>query len=265
MEQLIVLKVGGSVLERIHPAFFAQCFDAWRAGTQVVIVHGGGPMISRLMEKQGKKPVFVEGRRVTDEETLSLVQMALSGHVNKQLVTQLINHQVAAIGISGVDLELLKAEPAAPELGYVGRVTDVNVEALDHVLKQGWMPVIASLGVDGEGQVYNINADEAAAAIAVAMCADQLILLSDVDGIQIGGQLLQEANPAAIEQGIADGAITGGMIPKARSALQSLAQGIPEVRIVNGAHANGFKQGAGTRIVNQEVIDHGIVSDVSPA
>lgn len=265
MEQVIVIKVGGSVLKQLHPAFFTQCFEAWRSGTKVVIVHGGGPVISELMEKQGKKPVFVEGRRITDDETLSMVQMALAGKVNKQLVTQLIRHKVAAIGISGVDLELLKAEQVKPEWGYVGRITDVNVNALDHVLSQGWVPVIASLGIDSMGQMYNVNADEAASEIAIALGADQLILLSDVDGIYVDGQVLPKVSPLSIEHYIQAGLITGGMIPKVRSALQSLSKGIPEIRIVNGIHDDVFKQGAGTCIVNEEGMNNGVISNVSPS
>ena len=170
MGKVIVVKVGGSVLENLDPGFFAGCARMQKTeGLSLVIVHGGGPFISRWMERIGKKPAFVDGRRVTDGETLTIAEMALAGQVNKELVSRFAREGVAVLGLSGVDLNLLQVEPEDPKLGYVGKVTAVHAERLQTILQQGWLPVIASLGIDGQGKVLNVNADEAAGAIARAL------------------------------------------------------------------------------------------------
>ncbi|MGA8942263.1 MAG: acetylglutamate kinase [Thermoactinomyces sp.] len=258
---MIVLKLGGSILERINPSFFEQCGKMWQEGIPFIVVHGGGPFVSNWMKQWGKEPVFVDGRRVTDEETLEIVQMVLSGQVNKKLVTELAKQGVPALGISGVDLEILQAAPKDADLGLVGEVTGVNKEAIDRILETGWVPVLAPLGIGENGQIYNVNADEAAGAVAEKMEARQLVMVSDVDGILIqeGNQkkLLARATPDMIERYIKDGQITGGMIPKVLSAMKCLENGVREVWIVGGGKAyvsdgkNFIRQG--TCLLKEEV------------
>ncbi|MBA4541770.1 acetylglutamate kinase [Thermoactinomyces daqus] len=263
MGKVIVVKVGGSVLENLDPGFFAGCARMQKTeGLSLVIVHGGGPFISRWMERIGKKPAFVDGRRVTDGETLNIAEMALAGQVNKELVSRFAREGVAVLGLSGVDLNLLQVEPEDPKLGYVGKVTAVHAERLQTILQQGWLPVIASLGIDGQGKVLNVNADEAAGAIARALGAEQLVMVSDVDGVYIEDTLLSHMNPAMIETYIAQGAITGGMIPKVRSAVRSLEGSVREVRIVSGKKAGIFDPVSGTRILKEGVDERVALSHI---
>jgi acetylglutamate kinase len=257
VKKVMVVKVGGSVLENLHPSFFDDCARKLGAeGTALVLVHGGGPFISQWMSQLGKKPTFIAGRRVTDEETLTIAEMTLAGQVNKELVSRLSRAGVAALGMSGVDLNLLQVEPEDPELGFVGKVTSIKAEALQTILRQGWVPVIASLGIDEQGRIFNVNADEAAAEIAQALNAEQLVMVSDVDGVYIGDTLLSDVNPAMIETYIAQGEITGGMIPKVRSAVRSLQGTVKEVRIASGKKAGVFDPASGTRIWKEEVDEH---------
>lgn len=261
----MVIKLGGSVMDRLHPTFFDRCVELKRKRMLPVIVHGGGPMISEWMGRVGKIPQFVEGRRVTDEETLSIVEMVLAGGVNKGLVTRLAQAGASALGISGVDLGILKVKPLDPKLGYVGEVIEVNREALYGLLEQGWIPVIATLGMDGNGQHYNINADEAAGAIAEAIGAKKLVLVTDVDGIcDEREETVPFATPNMVERWIQNGTITGGMIPKARSGLRSLRGSVEEVRIINGMkpHPNGWER-SGTCLIKEEVGQDDALSQLS--
>lgn len=261
VRQIIVLKLGGSILERINPAFFDQCGKMWREGIPFVVVHGGGPFVSSWMKQWGKEPVFVDGRRVTDEDTLEIVQMVLSGQVNKKLVTELAKRGVPALGISGIDLEVLQAVPKDPGLGLVGEVTEVNKKAIDRIIDSGWVPVLAPLGVGKNGQIFNINADEAAGAVAEKMGAKQLVIVSDVDGILIQEgnrkKLLSCATPDMVERYIKDGQINGGMIPKVRSAMKCLENGVQEVWIIGGGKAHYKNEenfiGQGTCLLREEV------------
>ncbi len=261
MRQMIVLKLGGSILERINPAFFDQCAKLWQEGIPFMVVHGGGPFVSSWMKKWGKEPVFVDGRRVTDEDTLEIVQMVLSGQVNKKLVTELANRGVPALGTSGVDLKMIQSVPKDDGLGLVGEVTGINKKAIDRIIESGWVPVLAPLGIGKDGQIFNINADEVAGAVAEMMEAKRLVIISDVDGILIqeedGKELLSCATPDMVERYIKDGQITGGMIPKVRSAMKCLENGVQEVWIVNGEKAQSIDWknfiGQGTCLLKEEV------------
>lgn len=239
LKELIVIKLGGSVLQNLHPSFFTQCTQLIEQNKSLIIVHGGGPFISQQMNNMGKTPRFVEGRRITDKATLDVVQMVLAGSVNKQLVNQFHSAGLSTIGLSGIDLQILQVKQSDPEIGYVGEIVNINKESIDQMLSLGWTPVIASLGIDDSGQIFNVNADEAAAAIAEAIGAKQLILVSDVDGIYIQEgttkKVLNQATPSLIEDYIQKGHISGGMIPKVRSGIQCLQGGIEKVQIINGA------------------------------
>ncbi|SFJ14075.1 acetylglutamate kinase [Thermoflavimicrobium dichotomicum] len=257
----IVIKIGGSVLEHLHSAFFQECLQLKEKGLTPVIVHGGGPVISQWMDQLGFQPQFVDGLRVTDEQTLTIVEMVLAGSVNKHLVTKFRQAGAKAIGMTGIDLGLIQVEPLNHSLGFVGRVTHVNKEVIQLILDQGWIPVIASLGVDHEGQHYNVNADDVASAIADALKAKKLISVSNVDGIQINDQPLKQATADEIEAYIRTGEITGGMIPKVRSGLRSLTGSVQEVVIVNGQQPGCLTDDShGTRLIKGEVKSHVFIS-----
>jgi acetylglutamate kinase len=255
----IVIKLGGSVLHRLHPSFFAQCAQLKHQGKSIIVVHGGGPLVSDWTQKTGKDTSFVNGYRVTDEDTLIIAEMVLAGTVNKRIVSNLASAELQSIGLCGIDLQLIQAKQRDPQLGFVGEVIGVNTTAIHTFLQLGWVPVISSLGVGIDGIHYNINADEIASSIAQAMNATQLILVSDVDGIFIGTgskrKKLIEANPQLIENYIKSEDITGGMIPKALSGIQAL-QSVEEVWIVNGSNpldipSDSVQAFSGTRLIRE--------------
>lgn len=259
----MVIKVGGSVLERLHPSFYSGCASLLQQGVPVVIVHGGGPEIGRMQRKWGLSPQFVNGLRVTDDEGLDVVEMVLAGLLNKRLVTALEQAGAPAIGLSGVDRQLLRVKQKDPALGWVGEVTSVQVDVLQPLLEAGWIPVIASLGRDSNGNHYNVNADTAAAMIARSLQAKRLWLVSDVPGIRADGTVLPDLTPARVRSLIAEGSITGGMVPKAEAALNGLAGSVREVAIFDGS-APFPEEPAGTVIQREEVGVGGPVSNLSP-
>jgi acetylglutamate kinase len=261
----IVIKCGGSVFENLPTSFYSNIVQLHQSGEwQPVIVHGGGPLISSLLKKLGIQTHFVNGLRVTTNEMLDVVEMVLSGSVNKRVVRQLFEVGGKALGLSGVDGEMLKAELIDEKLGFVGKVVSVNDELITSICEQGFIPVVSPLGIDEQGQRYNVNGDMAASAIAKALGA-KLCLISDIPGIYIeqNGQknVLQQATKGEIETLINDQVITGGMIPKVTSALDGLAHGIPEVAILNGLEENSllqFCQGqeVGTKIILGKEVSH---------
>jgi acetylglutamate kinase len=272
MTKAVVVKLGGNAFSRIHPSFFEECARLFAAGTPLVIVHGGGPRLSEFMRDLGLTPRFVDGRRVTDEKTLEAARMVLAGDVNKRLVSRLSAAGIPALGLSGVDLSLLKVRPVDSRLGFVGEVTEVNAGAVRSLLKNGWVPVIASIGVDEQGGHYNINADEAAAAVADAIGAKRLVMVTDVDGIYretpAGRKRISRATPSLLEEGIRGGWISGGMIPKSRAGIRCLQGSVEEVWIVGGecpANLQSAQEAAGTCLVREEVMMHGAVSHIHPA
>ncbi|GAA5346396.1 acetylglutamate kinase [Planifilum fimeticola] len=261
----VVVKIGGSVLERLHPSFYEACVSLQQRGVRVAVVHGGGPVINRLLERSGIRPSFVRGLRVTDAETLTWVQMALAGLVNKDLVARLQAAGAAAVGLSGVDGKLLQVRQKDSSLGYVGEVTGVETALLSALLEKGWMPVTASLGVDEAGQIYNVNADTAAGAIARELHASRMVMVTDVPGIYASPEkkegVLRTVTPAAVRDLIQNGKISGGMIPKVSAALSCLKGPVREVLIVDGGKPislDGTKEEGwnGTRIVQEEGADH---------
>jgi len=241
-----VIKIGGNELD--NPAF-VQGLAARVAAmdTAPVIVHGGGRAIGALQEKLGLQPVKVDGLRVTDAASLEVAQMVLSGHANKLLVTALFAAGVTAVGLSGVDgglLRCVKKQVNGADLGYVGQVVGVQPALVQHLVAQGVVPVVSPISLGLDGQVYNVNADEAAAALAAALGADLLSFVSNVPGVIDGtGQPLRHLSAARTEQLIAAGVIRDGMVPKVRAALDGLAHGVAKARIVDLA---GLGNGGGT-------------------
>lgn len=242
-----VIKIGGN--EMNTPGFLQELaaqLARLAAAEPLVVVHGGGQDIAALQARLGLEPVKVDGLRVTDAESLAVAQMVLSGHTNKHVVRTLLAAGLDAVGLSGVDGGLLrcrkKAHPTV-DLGLVGEVTSVRAGLLDKLIEAGLVPVVSPVSLGEDGQIYNVNADEAAGAIAAALAAAALDFVSNVPGVLAKGDLLPELNAAAAEALIADGTVSGGMIPKVRTALDALDRGIPRVRIVNLA---GLGAGGGT-------------------
>ncbi len=255
-----VMKCGGSTLAALPDAFYEDLHRLQERGIMPVIVHGGGPAISETLQKLGIQSEFVGGLRKTDEAVLDVVEMVLSGQINKEIVRKIIAAGAKALGLSGIDGHLIVAEPVAnaDEIGYVGDVVDVKAELLEQVIAMGYMPVIAPLGMDASGQRYNINADTSAGAVASHLGVEQMIVVTDVPGImkENGGtkQVLSTVTEAEIEAMIGTGEIFGGMIPKVRSALQCIQGGVGQVVIVDGMQPEILSrvlagEQVGTRIV----------------
>ena len=244
---MYVLKIGGNEIDQ--PAFLEGLSGAVRALARPgVIVHGGGKEIAAALGRYGLDFEVVNGMRATSPAAMAVVEQVLSGAVNKRLVARLNNADVAALGISGVDLRLLQTRPLRPggrDLGRVGEVVDVRVDVLHKLHEQGWLPVVSPVSVDqSDGQPTNVNADHAALAIARALSADELIFVSNVPGVLLDGVVVPWLTPEMVEQQIAGGAIVGGMVPKVRSAVDALAA-VRSVRITDLA---GLASGRGTTI-----------------
>lgn len=244
-----VIKVGGNELDDVA---FLEALSAAVASLAepTVVVHGGGKAIAEMQLRLGLQAVKVDGLRVTDAESLAVVQMVLSGHANKYLVVALLGAGVAAVGLSGVDGGLLrckkKRHPAA-DLGFVGEIDEVNGALLRRLMRQGYVPVVSPISLGHDGQVYNVNADEAAGAIAGTLRASVLTFVSDVPGVLDGtGEPIPRLTAAQAEGLIADGVIAGGMIPKARAAVAALGNGVATARVTSVAHLVG---GGGTVFV----------------
>ncbi|CRK81774.1 acetylglutamate kinase [Neobacillus massiliamazoniensis] len=260
----IVIKCGGSVLDNLPRSFYEDIISLHQTGVWTpIIVHGGGPLITSLLKNLNIETKFVNGLRVTDNQVLDVVEMVLSGSVNKLVVRNLIEAGGSAYGISGVDGSLLKARPtnASDVLGFVGEVTAVNRKVIEGIVNQGYIPVISPIGIDEHGQRYNINGDVAASAIAKSLEAN-LCFISDIPGIlaEKNGQKtkLDKVSKAEVEELIANQTIYGGMIPKVTAAIDGLVHHIPEVGIINGFEKNSlidYSNGKiiGTKIVLEEV------------
>jgi acetylglutamate kinase len=232
----VVVKIGGAVADDpVLADTFAQDVGLLRlVGIRPVVVHGGGPQVSSMSRRLGIEPTFVDGHRVTDAATLEVARMVLVGLVNQDLVSLLIRHGTAAAGLSGQDGALLTVRPRSPQLGLVGDVEQVQTGLLDHVLQWG-VPVVASIGADGTGQVFNVNADLAAGAIAAAVGASKLVYMSDVPGLlSAEGELLSETSATQCDGLLADGSVNGGMIPKLTSAVAAVRSGVKRVHLIDG-------------------------------
>lgn len=237
----VVIKLGGNAMgsDENMDSFARDVVLMRQVGLNPVIVHGGGPMINAMLDRLDIKSEFVDGKRVTDRATMDVVEMVLAGSVNKRIV-QAINAQGGkAIGISGKDANLMICDYANPELGLVGAPTEINPEILRNLADAEMIPVIAPVGVGRDGETFNVNGDTAAGAIAAALKADRLLLLTDVAGVKdADGHVLTALSAGQIRQLTEDGVIAGGMIPKTETALDALEGGVRAVVILDGRAPN---------------------------
>ena len=258
--KIVVVKYGGNAMinEQLKQQVMEDIVLLWLIGVKVVLVHGGGPEINDLMNRLGKKAEFVDGLRVTDKETVDIVQMVLAGKVNKTLVNLLEMKGGKAMGISGMDGRLIEAEIKDERLGYVGRVTKVHISPVVDLLEKGYIPVISTIGCDKQGNAYNINGDTAAAFVAGALGAQRLIMMTDIDGI-----LRDKDDPSTIIPHLTideinelkgEGVISGGMIPKVDCCIEAIHKGVKNVVIMDGRVPHSIlmelltDEGAGTMV-----------------
>lgn len=238
--KIVVIKYGGSAMtdEQLKQQVMEDVVLLWLIGVKVVLVHGGGPEINELMEKLGKKPQFVDGLRVTDRETVDIVQMVLSGKVNKLLVSLLEMKGGKAMGICGADGRLIEAKIKDERLGYVGEITKINIGAVSDLLEKGYIPVISTVGCDRQGNSYNINGDTAASYIAGALGAERLIMMTDIAGVlrdkNDPATLLSEISLREAAQLKEEGVISGGMIPKVTCCMEAIGRGVKKAVIMDG-------------------------------
>nr|WP_071469547.1 acetylglutamate kinase [Roseinatronobacter thiooxidans] len=238
---IVVIKFGGHAMgDAEEMASFARDVVLMRqVGVNPVIVHGGGPMINEMLGKLNIQSDFVRGKRVTDAATMEVVEMVLSGAVNKRIVQAIQDEGGRAVGLSGKDGGMVTCEADDPELGLVGRPVAVNTDLLHHLFTGGFIPVIAPLGMGRQGETYNINGDTAAGAIAGALKADRLLLLTDVSGVKnASGEVVTQLSPAHVRELTEAGVIAGGMIPKTETALAAIEGGVRAVVILDGRAPN---------------------------
>jgi len=261
----IVVKFGGNAMidEKLKEMFAEDVVLTKYIGMSPVVVHGGGPQINEVMDKMGKKPVFIEGIRITDGETMDIVEMVLGGKINKELVNRINQHGGNAVGLTGKDGGLIQArklrrprKSAGIDRGLVGEVESISPNIIRALEQNRFIPVIAPIGVDNKGKTYNINADTAAGAIAATLKAEKLIFLTDVKGI-LGkdGKLISTLTRKQALQLIKSGVITSGMLPKVRACLDALDGGVKKTHIIDGRINHSIlleiftKKGIGTEIV----------------
>ena len=258
----VVVKYGGNAMvnEQLKEQVMEDIVLLWLIGVKVVLVHGGGPEISEMMSKLGKKTEFIDGLRVTDKETVEIAQMVLSGKINKSLVTFLEKEGGKAMGISGVDGKLIKASIKNPKLGFVGNIDEVNISPVSDLLENGYIPVVSTIGCDDEGNIYNINADTAAARIAGALNAERLIMMTDIEGLlkdkDDPSTLIPTISVKEANELLDNGTIVGGMIPKIKCCIDAISHGVKNVTIMDGRIPHSIlmelltNEGAGTEVVN---------------
>lgn len=265
-DKIIVVKYGGNAMinDELKDAVMGDIVLLSLIGIKVVLVHGGGPEITQMLKKTGKETCFVNGLRVTDKETVDIAQMVLAGKVNKNLVNLLQLKGGKAIGLCGVDGHMIHAEQLNPDLGYVGEITDINVEPILDVLEKGYIPVISTIGCDDEGNIYNINADTAASKIAGILKAESLISMTDVDGIlrdkDDPSTLISKIFVSEAPRLMAMGIISGGMIPKVECCIEAIRRGVKKVFIIDGRIPHSIlietltDEGIGTMFVSGDKI-----------
>ncbi len=260
--KIVVIKYGGNAMinEQLKQQVMEDIVLLWLIGVKVVLVHGGGPEINDIMDKLGKKAQFVDGLRVTDKETVDIVQMVLAGKVNKTLVNLLEMKGGKAMGISGMDGRLIEAEIKDERLGFVGKITKVHINPVIDLLEKGYIPVVSTIGCDKKGNTYNINGDTAAAFIAGALGARRLIMMTDIDGIlrdkDDPSTIIPHLTISEIEQLKQEGIISGGMIPKVDCCIEAIHKGVKNVVIMDGRVPHSIlmelltDEGAGTMVMN---------------
>ena len=258
--KIVVIKYGGNAMinEQLKEQVMEDIALLWLIGVKVVLVHGGGPEISDLMDRLGKKPEFVGGLRVTDKETVDIVQMVLAGKVNKTLINLLEMKGGKAMGISGMDGRLIEAKIKDERLGYVGKITNINIDPVVDLLEKGYIPVVSTIGCDKHGNAYNINGDTAAAYIAGALGAERLFMMTDVAGLlrdkDDPSTLIAEVTIDEAEQLGREGIISGGMIPKVDCCIEAIHRGVRNVIIMDGRVPHSIlmelltDEGAGTMV-----------------
>ena len=262
--KVVVIKYGGNAMvnDKLKDSVMRDIVLLSLIGVKVVLVHGGGPEITEMLNKIGKKSEFVNGLRVTDKETVDIVQMVLAGKVNKSLVSLIENKGGSAIGLSGMDGHLITATVKNPKLGFVGEITEVNVRPILDVLDKGYIPVVSTVGCDAEGNAYNINADTAAAKIAGELKAESLISMTDIAGILANKEdpstLIPVIHSSEAPQLIHTGTIYGGMIPKVECCMNALRWGVNRVFIIDGRIPHAIliemltNEGIGTMFLGDE-------------
>ena len=238
--KVIVVKYGGNAMvnEELKDSVMRDIVLLSLIGVKVVLVHGGGPEITDLLNRMGKVSQFIDGLRVTDKETVDVVQMVLAGKINKNLVNLIENKGGKAIGLSGLDGHMIEARMKDERLGYVGEITRVNVQQILDVIEKNYIPVVSTVGCDREGNVYNINADTAAARIAGELRAESLISMTDISGIlrdrNDPSTLIPEIRVSEAPALIAQGIISGGMLPKVECCINAISWGVRKVFIIDG-------------------------------
>ena len=256
-KSVIVIKLGGHAMT--DPAamknFARDIVLMKQCNVNPIIVHGGGPMINAFLSKMNIETKFIDGKRVTDETAIPIIEMVLSGSVNKNIVSAINAQGGKAVGLSGKDANLMICEPDNPELGFVGKPVKINPEILNNFLESDFIPVIAPIGIGVDGQTYNVNADTAAGEIASSMVADRLLLLTDVSGVQSkNGAVLTKLSIKDVKNLLIDGTIVKGMIPKTNTAIKALEGGVRATVILDGRTPNACllelftEHGAGTLI-----------------
>ena len=262
--QIVVIKYGGNAMssEALKEQVMEDIVLLQLLGIKVVLVHGGGPEISDLMSKLGKKAEFVDGLRVTDKETVDIAQMVLAGKVHKSLVNYLGKIGGKALGISGMDGHLIEAKVKNEKLGYVGEIVNVNIDAVLDLLEKGYIPVVSTLGCDKDGNTYNINGDTAAARIAGALGAKRLIMMTDIAGILKDKDdpktLIPHVTIKQAKELFNEGVISGGMIPKVECCIDAISHGVKKVIIMDGRVPHSIlmelltDEGAGTMVMGDE-------------
>ena len=258
--KIVVIKYGGNAMinEQLKEQVMEDIALLWLIGVKVVLVHGGGPEISELMQKLGKQPEFVDGLRVTDKETVDIVQMVLAGKVNKSLVTLLQMKGGHAVGLSGMDGGMIEAKCKDERLGFVGKITKIRPQPITDLLEKNYIPVVSTVASDRSGNVYNINGDTAAAYIAGALGAERLFMMTDIAGI-----LRDKDDPSTLIPSITvaeagklyeEGVISGGMIPKVDCCIEAISRGVKNVVIMDGRVPHSIlmelltDEGAGTMV-----------------
>ena len=262
--EIVVVKYGGNAMidETLKQQVMEDVALLWLIGVKVVLVHGGGPEISDMMSKLGKKPEFVNGLRVTDKETVDIVQMVLAGKVNKSLVTLLQMKGGHAVGLSGMDGGIIEAKIKDERLGYVGEITKIRPQPITDLLEKNYIPVISTVASDHKGNVYNINGDTAAAFIAGALGATRLIMMTDVAGIlrdkDDPSSLIPHLTVSEAHQLYKEGVISGGMIPKVDCCIEAIRAGVKDVTIMDGRIPHAIlmelltDEGAGTMVMGEQ-------------
>lgn len=264
-----VIKYGGSAQsdETLKSAFAQDIVLMNFIGIHPVIVHGGGPKITEIMQKMGKNPLFIQGQRITDKETMDIVEMVLGGLINKEIVALINTHGGKAVGLSGKDGGLIRAkkkfikkssaEEEIIDIGFVGDVDKVEPEILQSIQDKGFIPVIAPIGVGMSGETFNINADYVASAISGALGAEKLIVLTDVPGIKDKrGNVVSTINKKDVKKLIAGGTVSGGMLPKVQACMSTLEEGTKKTHIIDGRVPHCLlleiftKEGIGTEIID---------------